>query len=184
MNNPSVKTYSVLFLCTGNTARSIMAEALLNRLGGGRFHAYSAGSHPAGAIHPLALELLTQSGHSVEHLRSKSWHVFLPRPRHVFTLCDKTARETCPAWPGRPITAHWGLEDPAAVSGAESVRRKTFVQVYRHLTNRVQILLSLPIEKLDPLKIEHRVREIGVPTLNARVDSLDARESGDQGKII
>lgn len=159
------KCYNVLFLCTGNSARSIMAEALLNRLGDGRFRAFSAGSHPKGIVHPLAIELLKNSGHSVDNLHSKDWQVFAtptaPAMDFIFTLCDKAAGEACPTWPGRPISAHWGLEDPAAATGTDADRRKAFTQAYRHLINRLQIFLSLPIGKLDALSLQQHVREIG-----------------------
>ena len=144
--------YNVLFLCTGNSARSIMAEALLNKLGGGRFRAYSAGSRPAGAVNPFTLELLRQDGFPTEGLRSKSWEEFsrpgAPRMDFVFTVCDKAAGETCPVWPGHPITAHWGFEDPVACRGDDTAKRERF----RHV--------CLPIDKLDRMKLEQELRAI------------------------
>jgi len=159
------KVYNVLVLCTGNSARSIMAEALFKRLGRGRFRAYSAGSHPTGQVHPLALELLKKNGHPVDELRSKHWDEFsrpdTPDMDFVLTVCDKAAGESCPVWPGRPVTAHWGFEDPAAIDGTEVQRRAAFERIYREITGRIQLFLSLSIEKLDRLALQQRVREIG-----------------------
>jgi protein-tyrosine-phosphatase len=159
------KTYNVLFLCTGNSARSILAECVLNRLGSGRFHAYSAGSFPRGAVHPLALQLLRSQSYSVTGLRSKSWDEFAapdaPKLDFVFTVCDNAAGEVCPAWPGRPMTAHWGMPDPAAVEGTEAERHLAFADAMRMLHNRIGIFVNLPIESLDRLSLQKRLRAIG-----------------------
>jgi arsenate reductase len=158
-------TYNVLFLCTGNSARSIIAEAVLNRAGQGRFSGYSAGSHPKGDVHPFALDLLRKLNHSTDGLRSKSWDEFAapgaPVMDFVFTVCDSAAAEVCPVWPGQPMTAHWGLPDPAAVTGTESARRLAFADTYRMLTNRIEIFVSLPIASLDRLTLRKRVEAIG-----------------------
>lgn len=157
------KPVSVLFLCTGNSARSIMAEALLNRQGEGRFQAFSAGSHPKGEPHPLALELLRSQGFATEELRSKSWHEFTrpgsPEIDLIITVCDNAAGESCPVWPGRPITAHWGIEDPAAVEGEG--QRAAFERALRYLNNRISLLLSLPLRGIDELALRTKLREIG-----------------------
>lgn len=162
-------TYHVLFLCTGNSARSILAEALINHHGAGRFHGFSAGSQPKGAVHPIALQLLDQLRLPTAGLRSKSWEEFArpgaPRLDFVFTVCDNAARETCPLWPGQPLTAHWGVADPAAVEGAETVRWQAFREGFRQLENRIRIFTSLPIASLDRLRLQERVREIGSVTL-------------------
>ncbi|MBZ0093412.1 MAG: arsenate reductase ArsC [Sulfuricellaceae bacterium] len=159
------KLYKVLFLCTGNSARSIMAEALLNHFGRGKFKAYSAGSHPAGSVHPLTLKELRKSGLSAEGMRSKSWSEFdqpdAAEMDFIITVCDKAAGETCPIWPGRPLTAHWGFEDPVACEGDDEAKRLVFKTVFRHISNRVQLLANLPIEKLDRLKLQSEVRRIG-----------------------
>ena len=159
------KTYGVLFLCTGNSARSILAECALNRLGRGKFRAYSAGSFPKGEVHPLALELLRRQGHSVDQLRSKSWDEFAvsgaPELDFVFTVCDNAANETCPIWPGQPMTAHWGLPDPAAAEGNEAERRLAFVETLRMLNNRIGTFVNLPIKSLDKLSLQKRLHEIG-----------------------
>ena len=159
------KPYNVLFLCTGNSARSIMAEVILRRWGGSRFHGYSAGSHPRGEIHPMTLELMKKLHHSTEGLRSKSWDEFA-RPDSlpldfVFTVCDQAAGEVCPAWPGQPMTAHWGVEDPATFDGPEDKQRELFKQVYFVLDNRIKIFTSLPLEKLDRLSLQKRLDQIG-----------------------
>ncbi|MEO5702482.1 MAG: arsenate reductase ArsC [Gammaproteobacteria bacterium] len=163
----SPKIYQVLVLCTGNSARSIMAESIFNRLGSDRIRAYSAGSYPAGQVHPLTLELLQKSGHPVEGLRSKHWDEFsasgAPLMDFVVTVCDKAAGEPCPVWPGKPITAHWSFADPAAVEGTEVERRLAFDRVYREIARRVQLFLSLPIEKLDRLALQQHVNDIGNP---------------------
>jgi protein-tyrosine-phosphatase len=158
----------VLFLCTGNSARSIMAECILNRLGRGKFHAYSAGSQPRGTVHPHALEWLQHYQYEVSQLRSKSWDEFsgpdAPPLDFVFTLCDEAARENCPVWPGQPMTAHWGLPDPAAVEGTETATRFAFVDTLRMLTQRLDIFVNLPVAKLDPLSLQRRVDAIGKTT--------------------
>ena len=159
------KIYNVLFLCTGNSARSIMAEVLLNHLGKGRFHAFSAGSHPAGQVNPAALELLRARGLPIDALRSKSWDEFAqagaPRMDFVITVCDKAGGEQCPFWPGQPMTAHWGFEDPAAVQGGGEARRKIFEKVFIEIARRVELLLALPLDKLDRLALQQQVRAIG-----------------------
>jgi arsenate reductase len=159
------KVFNVLFLCTGNSARSILAEALLNRLGNGRFHACSAGSHPGGTVNPFALELLVKSGLPVADLRSKSWDEFTlpgaPVFDFVFTVCDNAAGEVCPVWPGQPMTAHWGIEDPAAVDGSDDVKRKAFHTGYTQLNRRLSIFICLPIAKLDALSLKHALDDIG-----------------------
>lgn len=159
------KPYNVLFLCTGNSARSIMAEAILNRVGAGKFRAFSAGSAPKGWVHPFALELLANLNHSTVGLRSKSWDdisgpdaVLLD---FVFTLCDSAASEVCPVWPGQPMTAHWGLPDPAVVTGSDAVRHAAFADTYRMLNNRITIFTSLPMRSLDKLSLQRRLDEIG-----------------------
>lgn len=157
--------YTVLFLCTGNSARSILAEAILNREGRGRFRAFSAGSHPKGAVHPYALDLLRNLNFPTEGLRSKSWDEFTgpdaPRLDFVFTLCDSAAAEPCPVWPGQPMTAHWGLPDPAAVEGSEALRRAAFAETCRLLHNRIGIFVNLPIAALDRLSLQRRIEAIG-----------------------
>jgi arsenate reductase len=159
------KTYNILFLCTGNSARSIMAEVLMNHLSRSRFHAYSAGSHPAGDVNPFALELLHRKGFATDALRSKSWDEFAkpdaPSMDFVITVCDKAAGEVCPVWPGQPMTAHWGFEDPAAVVGSDDERRQVFLKVFVEIARRIELMLALPMEKLDRLALERRVRDIG-----------------------
>lgn len=156
---------NILFLCTGNSARSVLAEALLNKLGGSRFRAYSAGSHPRGSVHPLTLDCLQQSHIPIDGLRSKSWDEFAapgaPHMHFVITVCDQAAGEVCPLWPGQPITAHWGFADPAAVDGPEEVRRRAFQQTMLQISHRVSMFLSLPMEKLDRLAIQESVRRLG-----------------------
>lgn len=160
-----MKPYNVLFLCTGNSARSILAEAYLNSAGRGRFVAYSAGSHPAGRVNPFALELLAKHGLPTEGLRSKNWDEFArvgaPQMSFVFTVCDNAAGEVCPVWPGQPVTAHWGVEDPAAVLGTDDEKRKAFLKVFTQLTVRINLLLNLQIEKLDRLSLQAKVGGIG-----------------------
>jgi arsenate reductase len=164
--NMSHKALNVLFLCTGNSARSIMGEAIINNLAvsQGKFKGYSAGSHPRGAVHPLALELLDKSGFSTEGLHSKSWDEFrgpgAPQFDFVFTVCDQAA-EQCPLWPGQPVTAHWGVPDPAAVEGTEIDRKRAFNGAFLVLKRRIELFGSLPFEALDGMAIEKRVREIG-----------------------
>ncbi|MBX9963337.1 MAG: arsenate reductase ArsC [Burkholderiales bacterium] len=156
---------SVLFLCTGNSARSILAEALLAHLGKPRFRAFSAGSHPTGAVHPLALEILTRNRLATEGLRSKPWEEFSqpgsPPLDFVCTVCDNAAGEVCPVWPGQPITAHWGVEDPAAVQGDEALRRRAFLNAYTLLRTRIQLFVNLPLASLDRLALAQRLSDIG-----------------------
>ena len=159
------QVYNVLFLCTGNSARSIMGECILNRLGAGRFQGFSAGSHPTGHVHPLALDLLHKFNHSTEGLRSKSWDVFAapgaPVMDFVLTVCDNAAGEVCPVWPGQPMSAHWPFPDPAAFVGSEIEQRALFADVYGQIHNRVSIFVSLPIAALDRLSLQKRLSEIG-----------------------
>ena len=157
--------FNVLFICTGNSARSILAEAYLNAAGGGRFTAYSAGSHPGGKVNPFALELLRKNRIDTTCLRSKSWEEFAgadaPVMDFVFTVCDAAAGEVCPVWPGQPMTAHWGIPDPAAATGNEAERRLAFADAYRMLANRIGIFVSLPMEALDRLTLQKRLDDIG-----------------------
>jgi protein-tyrosine-phosphatase len=159
------RPYNVLFLCTGNSARSILAEAVLNRLGGGRFKAYSAGSFPKGEVHPFAIDLLERQNYPTKGLRSKSWDEFATPGAEpldfVFTVCDNAAGEACPIWPGQPMTAHWGLPDPAAAEGSEPERRLAFADTLRMLRNRIGAFVNLPIKSLDKLSLQNRLREIG-----------------------
>jgi protein-tyrosine-phosphatase len=161
----SEKTYNVLFLCTGNSARSILAECALNRLGRGRFTAYSAGSFPKGEVHPYALDLLRRQNFATDKLRSKSWDEFAardaPKLDFVFTVCDNAAGETCPIWAGQPMTAHWGLPDPALAEGTEAERRLAFAETLRMLNNRINTFVSLPLKSLDKLSLHKRLNEIG-----------------------
>lgn len=162
------KIYRVLFLCTGNSARSIMAEALLNRLGAGKFEAFSAGSFPKGEVHPAALRLLKHLDYETGRFRSKSWDEFaaegaLPLD-FVFTVCDNAAGEVCPYWPGQPMTAHWGLPDPAAVTGSEAEIAAAFAEAYRMLSNRIGIFVQLPITSLDTMTLQNKLTEIGEGT--------------------
>ena len=156
---------NVLFLCTGNSARSVLAEAYLNARGRGRFVAYSAGSHPTGKVNPIAIGLLQRNRIDVAGLRSKSWDAFAaadsPRLDFVFTVCDNAAGETCPLWPGQPITAHWGVPDPAAVQGSDDDKRKAFLSAFAALSTRINYLLALPIEKLDRLTLQTKLDAIG-----------------------
>ena len=159
--------YNVLFLCTHNSARSIMGEAILNNLAvsRGRFKAYSAGSYPASKPSPFALECIQRAGLSIEGLRSKNWDEFAkpgaPKLDFVFTVCDNAAKEVCPIWPGQPMTAHWGLPDPAAVEGSDEVKRRAFSEVFRYLANRIHIFVNLPMKKLDKLSLQKKLDEIG-----------------------
>jgi arsenate reductase len=159
------KLYNVLFLCTGNSARSIMAESILKKDGGGLFAAYSAGSHPKGEVHPLALKTLANFGYPTEGARSKSWDEFAvpgaPAMDFVFTVCDNAAGEVCPIWPGQPMTAHWGIEDPAAVEGDAFKSERAFVEALRYLKNRITIFSALPLAKLDRLSLKREVDKIG-----------------------
>jgi arsenate reductase len=157
--------FNVLFLCTGNSARSIIAEAVLNRAGQGRFRAFSAGSHPKGKVHPYTLDLLRKTHFDVSRMRSKSWLEFAqpdaPKLDFVFTVCDDAAGETCPLWPGQPMTAHWGVPDPAAATGNEAEVRFAFADTLRMLTNRINIFVSLPLGKLDRLSLQKKLDDIG-----------------------
>jgi arsenate reductase len=159
------RTYHVLFLCTGNSARSILAEAALGRLGAGRFEAHSAGSHPKGRVHPMALEVLRERGYDTRGLRSKAWDEFArpgaPALDFVFTVCDNAAGEACPVWPGQPMTAHWGVEDPAAFEGPEDGQRSLFRRIYLELARRIELFTSLSLESLDRLSLKARLDEIG-----------------------
>jgi arsenate reductase (thioredoxin) len=159
------KIYNVLFLCTGNSARSVMAETLINQWGKGRFRAFSAGSHPAGAINPFTLDLLRLLKLPTAELRSKSWDEFAapgaPVMDFVFTVCDQAAGEVCPIWPGQPISAHWGFPDPAAFVGPDVEKRALFLDVFRQIENRIKIFAALPLEKLGRLAIQHEVEKIG-----------------------
>jgi arsenate reductase len=159
------KIYNVLFLCTGNSARSILAEVLIEHWGKGRFHGYSAGSFPRGTVHPLALDLLDRLNLRTTGLRSKSWDEFArpgaPVMDFVFTVCDQAAGEVCPIWPGNPITAHWGVPDPAAFEGSESQRTQAFRHAYRQLEARIKLFVALPIDKLDRMTIKRQADEIG-----------------------
>ena len=177
---------NVLFLCTGNSARSILAEAYLNAAGKGRFVAYSAGSHPTGQVNPFALELLQKNRLSTAGARSKSWDEFArpeaPKLDFVFTVCDQAAGETCPVWPGQPMTAHWGIKDPAAVEGDDEIKRKAFFRAFSELTTRISLFLSLPMEKLDRLTLQKRLDEIGAgartsPDGSADPGALSARSA-------
>lgn len=160
----TARVYNVLFLCTGNSARSIMAEAILNQIGGSRFRGYSAGSHPAGAVNRHTIELLERNRFRVDGLRSKSWDEFAqpdaPVMDFVLTVCDKAAGEVCPTWPGQPISAHWGVEDPAEVKGTAEVKQKAFSDVFMTLRTRVGLLVNLPIEKLDRLSLQNELHSI------------------------
>jgi arsenate reductase (thioredoxin) len=159
------RPYNILVLCTGNSARSIMGEALFNTLGAGRFKAYSAGSHPSGRVNAFAIEQVRALGYPVENLRSKSWDEFAepgaPQMDFVVTVCDNAAGEVCPVWPGQPVTAHWGFPDPAAVEGSDEEKRAAFARTLHQIRNRVQLFLSLPLETLDRMAIENRMRAIG-----------------------
>lgn len=159
----SDRIYNVLFLCTGNSARSILAEALLNKDGKGRFRAFSAGSQPKGAVHPMALDVLDSLGFTTEGLRSKSWEEFAapdaPEIDFIFTVCDNAAGEVCPVWPGKPMTAHWGIEDPAAVEGPG--QRDAFVTALRYMRNRIALFTELPLDSLEQLTLQNKLREIG-----------------------
>jgi arsenate reductase len=157
--------YNALFLCTGNSARSILAEAYLNSAGRGRFKAYSAGSQPAGKVNPFALELLSRNRIDTAGYRSKSWDEFAkpdaPKLDFVFTVCDSAAGEVCPIWPGQPMTAHWGIQDPAAVAGTDEEKRRAFLKAFTELTTRINLFMSLPLEKLDRLVLKKKLEEIG-----------------------
>lgn len=159
------KIYNVLILCTGNSARSIMAEALIDTLGEGRFRAFSAGSHPGGTVNPFAIEQVAATGYPLERLRSKSWDEFAapgaPAMDFVITVCDNAAGETCPLWPGHPLTAHWGFEDPAAATGSDAEKRQLFDKVFHQIESRVRLFVNLPLEKLDQAAIKREITAIG-----------------------
>ena len=159
------RVYNVLFLCTGNSARSILAESLLNHWGAGKFHAFSAGSRPKGQVHPMAVELLQRMRLPAENLRSKSWDEFAtpgaPPIDLIFTVCDNAAGEVCPIWPGKPLTAHWGIADPAAVEGNDTEKALAFRKALKELETRIQLLTILPIDSLDRMTLQARLREIG-----------------------
>ena len=159
------RTYNVLFLCTGNSARSIMAEAMMNRLGLGRFRAFSAGSHPTGRVNPFAIETLRDANLPTEGLRSKNWDEFskpgVAPMDFILTVCDNAAGEVCPVWPGKPITAHWGIADPAAVEGTDEQKRAAFREAARVMRRRIELFASLPLDQLDRLSIQSRLRELG-----------------------
>jgi len=161
----SEPTYNVLFLCTGNTARSIMAEGILRKDGAGRFNAFSAGSHPKGAVNPFALKTLAAYGYPADGFRSKSWDEFAtpgaPKMDFVFTVCDSAAGEVCPVWPGQPMTAHWGIEDPAAVEGSDIDKQRAFNEAFRYLRNRISAFTSLPLKNIEKLVLSARLTEIG-----------------------
>lgn len=161
----SGKTYNVLFICTGNSARSIIAEAIMNRSGKGKFNAYSAGSHPNGVVNPNAVKLLESLNHPTDQFRSKDWQEFAeegaPELDFVFTVCDQAAGEVCPIWPGQPMSAHWGLPDPAAAEGTGAEIAAAFAETYRMLNNRIGIFINLPLESLDRLSLQTRLEEIG-----------------------
>lgn len=163
----SDKIYNVLFICTGNSARSIIAEAVLNKLGAGRFHAFSAGSHPRGSVHPMTLRVLAEQGYETAALRSKGWDEFAGPGAQtmdfIFTVCDKAAGEVCPAWPGQPITAHWGFADPAAVEGDDAPQHRAFAQIEFEIATRLRHLMSLPIASLDRLSLQNELRALGTP---------------------
>lgn len=162
------RVYNVLFLCTGNSARSIIAEALMNHLGGGRFRAWSAGSFPTGRVHPLALEVIADLGPFASPPRSKRWDEFAlpaaPVMDFIFTVCDNAAGEVCPQWPGRPMTAHWGIEDPAFVNGSDTDKRRAFEQALLRLKRRIELFLSLPLASIEALALQNHLNDIGTHT--------------------
>jgi arsenate reductase len=159
------RTFNVLFLCTGNSARSVLAEAILNKIGGGKFRAYSAGSQPKGEVNPNTIKLLNGLGYETSHFSSKSWSEFAkpdaPQFDFIFTVCDDAAGETCPVWPGKPATAHWGIADPAAVKGSEVEIAQAFQQAYRHLFNRIELFTALPFDSLDQIALSAKLKGIG-----------------------
>jgi len=165
---------NVLFLCTGNSARSIMGEAIMNRVGAGKFKGYSAGSMPKGEVHPMTLKLLNQLNYDTTVLRSKPWDEFsapgAPRLDFVFTVCDNAANETCPIWPGQPMSAHWGVPDPASVEGTDTEMALAFADTYRMLNSRISIFTSLPLASLDKLSLQRRLDEIGHSKINAEAE--------------
>ena len=171
MTEPAAPPFNVLFLCTGNSCRSILAEAIINRVGGGRFRGFSAGSHPSGEVNPNALALLKRLNHPVDGLRSKPWDEFAaatnpaaPRLDFVFTVCDNAAGEVCPIWPGQPMSAHWGMPDPAVFEGSDAETALVFADTYRMLNNRISLFVNLPIASLDRLSLQKRLSEIGTTT--------------------
>jgi protein-tyrosine-phosphatase len=178
------RVYNVLFLCTGNSARSIMAEVMMNAAGRGRFRAYSAGSHPTGQVHPLALEMLRPMRMPMDGLRSKSWDEFAgpaaPALDFVFTVCDKAAGETCPVWPGQPMTAHWGVEDPAAAEGSDDQIREAFLRAAQILRRRIDLFLCLPLASIDAMSLQRKLTEIGKSGAFRR---LEAQESGVRSRL-
>jgi arsenate reductase len=159
------RVYNVLFLCTANSARSILAESILRKDGAGRFNAFSAGSHPKGAVNPLALKVLQRFEYPADGFSSKGWEAFsgddVPVMDFVFTVCDAAAGETCPVWPGQPTTAHWGIPDPAAVEGSDIEKETAFVTAFRYLRNRLSVFIALPLERLDKIALGTRLHEIG-----------------------
>ena len=166
------KTFNILFLCTGNSARSIMAEALVTTMSHGRFKGFSAGSQPGGKVNPFAIERVKETGYPVDNLRSKSWEEFsladAPKMDFIITVCDNAAGETCPFWPGQPISAHWSFEDPAAVEGTDEQKRAAFSKIFKQIVARMNIFLALPIEKLEKHAIQHEMKKIGdTPVINA-----------------
>jgi arsenate reductase (thioredoxin) len=162
---PSDRVFNVMFLCTQNSARSVLAESILNRSGKGRFQAFSAGSEPRGQINPYAMDLLKNLGYDVSGLRSKSWDEFAtagaPQMDFVFTVCDNAAQEVCPLWPGQPMTAHWGVPDPSTAQGTEAEKRVAFANTYRMLQRRIDVFTSLPLKSLERLAIQKKIEEIG-----------------------
>lgn len=166
----SEKVFNILVLCTGNSARSIMAEALFNTMGHGRFHAYSAGSQPNGTVNPFAIEKVAGTGYDITTLRSKSWDEFAtpdaPQMDFVITVCDNAAGEVCPFWPGQPTTAHWGFEDPAAVEGNDAVKRHAFDKIFHQIMNRVQLFVNLPLKTLDRQAIKREMDKIGLQAVD------------------
>jgi arsenate reductase len=162
----SEKIYNVLFLCTGNTARSILAEGILARDGQGKFRAYSAGSQPKGMVNPFAIKVLQNFGYSTEGLNSKSWNVFAssdaPKMDFVFTVCDNAAGEACPLWPGQPMTAHWGIADPASVQGTDLDKERAFIEAFRFMRNRIQAFISLPMSAIDKMALKQELSTIGL----------------------
>lgn len=159
------RVFNVLFLCTGNTARSVLAEGILRHDGRGRFNAFSAGSQPKGVVNPFALKTLESYGYPADGYRSKNWDEFAapdaPHMDFIFTVCDNAAGEACPAWPGKPVSAHWGIEDPAAVEGSDIEKQRAFNQAFRFMRNRIQAFIALPIKSLDALSLQSRLKEIG-----------------------
>ena len=171
----SERVYNVLFLCTHNSARSVIAECIMNRLGAGKFRAFSAGSAPSGSVHPYALDLLRQQNYDVSKLRSKSWDAFATPDAtpldFVFTVCDSAAAEVCPVWPGQPMTAHWGLPDPSAVQGTEAEKRYAFADTHRMLYQRIGIFVNLPLASLDKLALKQQLDEIGRSTTKSEANT-------------